>query len=127
MYMLTNDYKISEDLRTMAFNKTVEMLSGQSAAASSAPTLSRTTKASAAGEHERRVEKIARKLALSAEAIAEIYSESEEGGVELVIGVGKLDAKTAAATKQLALLIIGGRQLTESESEAPIARPHAGS
>jgi hypothetical protein len=61
------------------------------------------------------VPKIARKLGVALETIAEIYSEDAQGGVELVVGVGKLDRMTASATKQLALLISGGRQLAELE------------
>ncbi len=101
----------------MTFDKAVEMLSGQSAGVSPARTLPllKTAKVPAVGEDEPRVAKIARKLAVPAETIAEVYSEDAEGGVELVVGVGKLDNKTAAATKQLALLIIGGRQLAENE------------
>ena len=112
-----DEAKVSDDLRTVAFGKAVEMLSGQSAGVPPARTLPllKTAKVPAVGEDEPRVAKIARKLAVPAETIAEVYSEDAEGGVELVVGVGKLDNKTAAATKQLALLIIGGRQLAENE------------
>ena len=83
----------------MAFGKAVEILSGQSVASPPLRTTSKTGKASAVGEDEPGVAKIARKLGVPAETIAEIYSETGEGGVELVVGVGKLEGKTAAATK----------------------------
>jgi hypothetical protein len=45
------------------------------------------------------VAKIARKLDLPADSIAEAYAESPEGGVDIVIGVGKLDSSTAGGNK----------------------------
>jgi hypothetical protein len=97
----------------MAFGKAVEILSGQSAASLQTRIASRPGKAPSSDEEESGVTKIARKLGVHAETVTEIYSEAKEGGVELVVGVGKLDTKTAAATKQLALLVSGGRQLAE--------------
>ena len=114
--MSINEAKISDDLRTIAFDKAVELLAGQSASPSKrAPVALPGGKATGATGDEPVVLKIARKLALPAEAVAEIYSEDEHGGVQLVVGVGKLDTATAAATKQLALLVSGGRQLAEVE------------
>jgi hypothetical protein len=68
----------------VAFGKAVEMLSGQSAGVPPARTLPllKTTKVPAVGEDEPRVAKIARKLAVPAETIAEVYSEDAEEGVE---------------------------------------------
>ena len=79
-----DEAKVSDDLRTVAFGKAVEMLSGQSAGVPPARTLPllKTAKVPAVGEDEPRVAKIARKLAVPAETIAEVYSEDAEGGVE---------------------------------------------
>src|SRR6266567_4373117 len=117
LHMPPNDLSISEDLRKAAFDKAVEMLAGQSATIPTphGATPSKTRSAPTGGGEEPVVAKIARKLGVAAETIAEIYSEDAHGGVELVVGVGKLDHVTAAATKQLALLISGGRQLGEIE------------
>ena len=115
--MLLNDESVSEDLRKVAFDKAVEMLSGQSAAIPNAhgAVASKARSTAISGGEESVVAKIARKLGFPAETIAEIYSEDAQGDVELVLGVGKLDHMTATATKQLALLISGGRQLAEIE------------
>jgi len=112
-----DEAKISEDLRKVAFDKAVEMLTGQSTAIPNAhgAVPSRARSMPTSGGEEPVVAKIARKLGFPAETIAEIYSEDAQGGVELVVGVGKLDHMTASATKQLALLISGGRQLAEIE------------
>ena len=112
-----DEAKISEDLRKVAFDKAVEMLTGQSTAIPNAhgAVASKARSTAISGGEESVVAKIARKLGFPAETIAEIYSEDAQGDVELVLGVGKLDHMTATATKQLALLISGGRQLAEIE------------
>jgi hypothetical protein len=110
---VVDEAKISEDLRGIAFGKAVELLAQEktpikqfAAPATASPT---------AGAGEVVVEKIARKLDLSMDSTGEVYSDDGQGGVSVVIGVGKLDSSTAAATKQLALLVSGGRQLGEIE------------
>jgi hypothetical protein len=86
-----DEAKISEDLRKVAFDKAVEMLTGQSTAIPNAhgavPSKARSMPIS--GGEEPVVAKIARKLGFPAETIAEIYSEDAQGGVELVVGVWK--------------------------------------
>ncbi len=52
---------------------------------------------------------------MSADAVGEIYSDNDQGDADLVVGVGKLDNSTASATKQVALLVAGARQITELE------------
>ena len=52
---------------------------------------------------------------MSPHAIGEIYSDNDQGGVDLVVGVGKLESSTATASKQIALLVSAGRQLAELE------------
>jgi hypothetical protein len=106
-----DDAKVPAELRTAAFEKAVEIISRDATSGRSPPGSSNTGRAAGAGEAL--VAKIARKLDLPADSIAEAYAESAEGGVDIVIGVGKLDSSTAGATKQLALLLSGGRQLGE--------------
>src|SRR5947207_15191995 len=79
-----DEAKLSEDLRTVAFGKAVEMLSGQSAGVPPARTLPllKTGKVPLVGEDEPAKAKIARKLAFPAEIITEVYSEDAEGGVK---------------------------------------------
>ena len=102
---------ISHCLRNTAFEKAVEILSRDTTSGRPAVAASNIGRAPSAGEPL--VAKIARKLDLPADSIAEVYAESGEGGLDIVTGVGKLDSSTAGATKQLALLLSGGRQLGE--------------
>jgi hypothetical protein len=113
-----DEAKVAEDLRSAAFQKAVEMLSGQVTPipVRGGPALLRTgAPTTVTAGDEALVAKIARKLTISTDTIAEVYSSGADGALEVVVGVGKLDGKTAAATKQLALLVTGGRQLAEIE------------
>ena len=97
---------ISHCLRNTAFEKAVEILSRDTTSGRPAVAASNIGRAPSAGEPL--VAKIARKLDLPADSIAEVYAESGEGGLDIVTGVGKLDSSTAGATKQLALLALRG-------------------
>jgi len=54
---------------------------------------------------------IAAKCGLAVEKIKEVYDEGGERGLEVVAPVGKLESGKAPATKQISLLVAGGRQL----------------
>jgi hypothetical protein len=109
-------FAISDDLKAVAFQKAIELLS-QDASTKASPTTTTNAQRSnlPLGSAEGGVDKISRKLTLSVEAVSEVYSDNDQGVVDVVVGVGKLDNSTATATKQLALLVTGARQLTESE------------
>jgi hypothetical protein len=111
-----DDAKISEDLRQVAFQQTVQLLSQEAGivGTGSAP-IGAQRSASSEGNDEGGVDKIARKMGLPRECINEVYADNGQGGVDLVVGVGKLENSTAPATKQLALLVTGSRQLAELE------------
>ena len=111
-----DEAKISEDLRQVAFQQSVELLSRQAGLLATPKALAGTAgNGSAANVGEGAVEKIERKVDLPQALITEVYAEDGQDGVDVVVGVGKLDSSTAAATKQLALLICGARQLAELE------------
>jgi hypothetical protein len=61
----------------------------------------------ALGHDDTPAAKIARKLGVSADTIREIFAVDARGGLEVVVGVGKLDQATAGATKELAILVGG--------------------
>jgi hypothetical protein len=112
-----DEAKVSEDLRQIAFGKAVEILSGAQAKSATAEqgagkSLLAAMHGSAEGSP---VDKIVRKTGLAEHAVGEIYSNGADGGLDVVVGVGKLDSATAVATTQLALLVAGGRQLAELE------------
>jgi len=112
-----DDAKISEDLRQVAFQQSVELLSREAGlAAVASPLRGATHSAPGVNEvSEGAVQKIERKVGLPQALIGEVYAEDGQGGADIVVGVGKLDSSTAAATKQLALLVCGARQLAEVE------------
>src|SRR5437763_1253064 len=106
-------YTISEDLRSVAFQKAIEMLSGASTNSDGSAAPVPTSKRMSPAGLENGTAKLARKLPAAPDAIGEIYCDSEQCGVDVVVGVVKLDSSTATASKQLALLVAGGRQLSE--------------
>lgn len=53
--------------------------------------------------------RIAQRLGINAETVAEVF-DVHEGEVELIIPAGKLPTRVATATKEIALLVAGGRQ-----------------
>ncbi|MFN2477245.1 MAG: hypothetical protein ABR526_13000 [Chthoniobacterales bacterium] len=106
---------ISDDLRQLAFQKAVDALSRADQAPVVGPSGIAHAKPAADVPAGSGSEKITRRLGIAAEVVGEIYSDNESGGVDVVLGVGKLDSSTATATKQIALLVAGARQLTGSE------------
>ena len=113
----SNLFTIFADLREIAFGKAFELLSGQAGPPRSvaAPPIDQ-VKGGAAPEHgETAGAKIGRKLGLTGDTIKEVFADDSQGGLEVVVGVGKLDQATAGATKQLAILVSGARQLSEKE------------
>lgn len=55
------------------------------------------------------IEQIAGTCGLDIERAKQVFAEDPEGGLELVIPVGRLESSKASATKQIALLVAGGR------------------
>ncbi len=113
--------KISDDLREVAFGRAFDMLCRQSAGPTSAtpPLIEQSNGTAAPGHDETPAAKIARKLGVSTDTIKEVFAVDAQGGLEVVVGVGKLDQATAGATKELAILVSGARQLSEREEWTP--------
>jgi hypothetical protein len=108
--------EIPSDLRNIAFEKAIEILTRQ------APPHDRESIGGAPRPHAQvdqpsksLINKIASKLDIPSAAIVEVYEDDGQDGLEIIVGLGKLDSSTAGATKQLALLVAGGRQLAEIE------------
>jgi hypothetical protein len=57
---------------------------------------------------------IAQRLGVQADTVSEVF-DFQDGEVELIIPAGKLSNRSATATKQIALLVAGGRQAAGSE------------
>lgn len=108
--------QVSDDLRVIAFSKVFDMHA--QATGLHAP---RDTDTGVGGRDGRggaaetpdvvgdKLEAIAVKASASRETVAEVY-EVRDDGLDLIIPQGKLPAPTASATKEIALLLAGGRQ-----------------
>lgn len=65
--------------------------------------------------------RIAARLEIDAETVGEVF-DVNEGEVELIVPVGKLPGRVATATKQIALLVAGGRQAAGIEDWTSLDR-----
>src|SRR5437667_5978834 len=112
-----DEAKISDDLRQVAFQQSVQLLAQEAGLATIPPAGSGPARSRSAPDDraEGAVQKIGRKLGLPLTVVGEVYADDGKGGVDVVVGVGKLDDSTAATTKQLALMVCGARQLAEIE------------
>lgn len=65
--------------------------------------------------------RIAARLEIDVETVGEVF-DVNEGEVELIVPVGKLPGRVATATKQIALLVAGGRQAAGIEDWTSLDR-----
>ena len=95
-------FQLSEDLRQVAFQQSVQLLAQEAGLATILPADSDPARSRSAPDDraEGAVQKIGRKLGLPLTVVGEVYADDGKGGVDVVVGVGKLDDSTAAATKQ---------------------------
>lgn len=107
---------VPEDLREVAFSKVFDLRAGtvslpQASAAPTAPAQSASTVGPAQGPAAPAdpLARIAARLGLDRQTVGEVFSAREDG-LELIVPAGRLSARTATATKEIALLIAGGRQ-----------------
>lgn len=111
---------VPTDLRSIAFEKAIELVARRGGLQStphqqSHPTGSTGGSVAGSSAGESKLGTIARKLGMPQSVVEEVYAEDDNGGLEVIVGVGRLEASTAGATKQLALLSAGGRQLAGIE------------
>jgi hypothetical protein len=109
--------ELPESYRPSAFEYALGVLSG------SARGPQRDARTPEAAEPGANLTRMASKLDLDPESIAEVYADDEKGP-QVIVGVGKLEDKPALATKQLALLVAGGRQAAgiEEWTESSVIR-----
>ena len=114
------DAKIPDDLRAVALWKAIDLRAGIGAVerpgAGSTPTgagSSRLQQEATTGDTGARsgdsLASIAHRLGLDRATVEEVFTV-QGADLELIVPVGKLPSKVAAATKEIALLIAGGRQ-----------------
>jgi hypothetical protein len=110
---------VPDDLRVVAFQKVFDLRAGNFAPAQPrglgqpgngrpiAPAGDETVSGGPLGA-------IAAKISADREAVAEVF-DLRDGHPELIIAPGKLPEQVAAASKEIALLVAGGRQAAGSE------------
>jgi hypothetical protein len=112
---------VPEELREIAFGKMFDLRAGTvrsveatragGEAGSGGPVPARRGELDAGGDP---LARIAQRLGVDVETVAEVF-DVHDGEVELIIPAGKLPSRVATATKQIALLVAGGRQAAGAE------------
>jgi hypothetical protein len=104
-----------DDLRMIAFSKVFDLHSGANAPVTpsytglGATAGSGATTATTPTSSNDLLAAIAVRVGTDRETVAEVFDQ-RNGELELIIGAGKLPAQVAAGTKEIALLVAGGRQ-----------------
>jgi hypothetical protein len=106
---------IPEELQPVAFGRAFDLLAGTTRRSDQARgTIPTGAEDNSAGLLER----IASRLHLDREIIAETFEE-REGGIRLVVAPSKLDPQKTKGTKQVALLVSAARQAAGLEDSTP--------
>ncbi|MCH2449937.1 MAG: hypothetical protein MK198_07300 [Gracilimonas sp.] len=107
---------LPEEFRLKAFEKAIDLISSQNYSHSAHPPsgTSKSLPALIEDSESSEISQIANRLGLSSQIIEEIYYIDDDE-LKIIIGTGSLDSSTAGATKELALLLAGGRQLSGIE------------
>jgi len=102
---------LPEDLRPAAFNGVLtRILSGTGTAVSVAPN----GEISSPSQGEA-ISRLASKLGVSVDMVVEVYQAGDDGTLEVHIPTAKLSKTKSSATKELALLVMAGRQIGAEE------------
>src|SRR5437660_10217428 len=104
---------IPDDLRGAAFAKAVDLISSRPHGPVSQPAAPASAVEDPSGSG---LDRIAAKLAVDAEVASQLYYIAD-GQLEVVVSPGRLAAKASPATKELALLVVAGRQAAGIDAE----------
>lgn len=107
---LTREIQLPEHLESIAFAKAIDILSAQGMARAKTPTRS----PEKTGDTLDGLERIAAKLAIEISIVSDVFHYENEI-LYLSVGPAKLKAEKSAATRDLALLVAGSRQLAGIE------------
>jgi len=111
-----NDANISDEFKAIAFEKSVDFLLRTGGMVIPAQTTETSaTHGLADISSEKPLQYIAERLKVGTNQVKEVYDYDETNGLTPVVPVGKLDASKASATREIALLVAGGRQIAGIE------------
>ena len=108
---LVDAANVPEDLRPAAFNGALTHIlsaSGPTASLASNVEISSPSQVEA-------ISRLASKLGVSADLVVEVYQPGDDGTLEVHIPTAKLSKTKSSATKELALLVMAGRQISAEE------------
>jgi hypothetical protein len=100
---------VPDDLREIAFAKTFDLRAGNVAPRPAGPSSPITPAKEAPSLGDDPLAKIASRFDVDAATVSEVYAV-EDGQLELIVPLSKLPKAAATGTKEIALLIAGGRQ-----------------
>jgi hypothetical protein len=101
---------VPDDLREIAFAKTFDLHAGDVPTRSPAPSPPRTSEEQTSpSPGDDPLAKIANRFNVDVATVSEVYAV-EDGKLELIVPLSKLPKAAATGTKEIALLIAGGRQ-----------------
>jgi hypothetical protein len=117
---------VPEDLRVMAFEKSLEALMSAAGLDTSAPErrLASGSTEVAVPANGPSLSAIAARLNLDVDLVSELYYVDGDS-LNLALAASKLDPKKAAGTQQIAILIAAGRQAGGWDEWTPVARIRA--
>ena len=102
-----DEAEVPSDLRQTAFAKAIDLISGS---AQSLKSVSRAAEAAKDEPTGSGLDRIASKLGVSSDVVSQLYYVDPDGGLEVIVSPGRLASKASPATKELALLVVAGRQ-----------------
>jgi hypothetical protein len=103
------DANVPDDLREIAFSKVFDLRAGNPAVGSAAASTTGSTINGSPAIGDDPLATIAARYSIDAGTVAEVYA-IHDGKLELIVPLSKLSKATATGTKEIALLIAGGRQ-----------------
>lgn len=107
---VTREAQLPPHLESVAFEKAIDAFYGTASIVSD--TGQRRQSLKVEGETQNNpIDRIASKLDIDLSLVEEVFSFDPETGIQLIVGVGKLEAEKTAATRELATLVAGSRQL----------------
>jgi hypothetical protein len=120
-----DEAELPEDLRQAGFEWALDMLTGDAPSVPGAATRP-LSEAGGAAADESLLGKIASRLKLPQDVVADVYEE-RDGELDLGLNASKFDTSKSAGTKQIALLVAAGRQAAgiEDRTEAEVVRKFA--
>jgi len=107
---VTREAHLPPHLESVAFEKAIDAFSGTPRIAADV-IKGRQSLETENATQDNPIDHIASKLGIDLSLVEEVFSFDPETGIQLIVGVRKLEIEKTAATRELATLVAGSRQL----------------